>query len=84
MSIIFACIPELLKPKVKEAFPEVTFLKVDDMDASMHGPKRNLDFRETDKPRKKKVKVVDITKQDDRTARLENTSERFPNDDFVV
>ena len=73
MSIIFACIPELLKPKVKEAFPEVTFLKVDDMDASMHG-----------KPRKKKVKVVDITKQDDRLTRLENTSERFPNDDFAV
>jgi hypothetical protein len=43
MSIVFACIPELLKPKVKEAFPEVTFLKVDDLDESMHG-----------KPRKKK------------------------------
>jgi hypothetical protein len=48
MSIVFACIPELLKPKVKESFPEVTFLKVDDLDASMHGPKT---------PRKKKTKT---------------------------
>ena len=74
MSIVFCLLPEMLKPKVKEAFPEVTFLKVDELDASMHGPKT----------RKKKVKVVDITKQDDRLARLENTSERFPNDDFAV
>ena len=48
MSIVFACIPEILKPKVKETFPEVTFLKVDDLDASMHGPK-------TRKKREKKV-----------------------------
>jgi hypothetical protein len=62
MSIVFACIPELLKPKVKEAFPDVTFLKVDELDASMHGPKRNLDFRETDKPktpRKKREKKIE-------------------------
>ena len=45
MSIVFACIPELLKPKVKEAFPEISFLKVD-MDASTH-PKT---------PRKKREK----------------------------
>ena len=51
MSIVFACIPEMLKPKVKEAFPEVTFLKVDDMDASMHGSKTPRNKRE------KKVKV---------------------------
>jgi hypothetical protein len=50
MSIVFACIPEMLKPKVKEAFPEVTFLKVDELDASMHGPKT---------PRKKKEKKVE-------------------------
>jgi hypothetical protein len=48
MSIVFACIPEMLKPKVKEAFPEVTFLKVEDLDASQHGPR---------KKREKKVKV---------------------------
>jgi hypothetical protein len=61
MSIVFACIPEMLKLKVKEAFPEVTFLKVDELDESMHGPKRNLDFRETDKPktvRKKREKKI--------------------------
>ena len=49
MSIVFACIPELLKPKVKEAFPEISFLKVDDLDESMHGPKT---------PRKKREKKV--------------------------
>jgi hypothetical protein len=49
MSIVFACIPELLKPKVKESFPEVTFLKVDDLDASMHGKPKT--------PRKKKTKT---------------------------
>jgi hypothetical protein len=49
MSIVFACIPEMLKPKVKEVFPEVTFLKVEDLDASMHGSKA---------PRKKREKKV--------------------------
>jgi hypothetical protein len=49
MSIVFACIPELLKPKIKEAFPEISFLKVDDLDESMHGPKT---------PRKKREKKV--------------------------
>jgi hypothetical protein len=49
MSIVFACIPELLKPKVKEVFPEISFLKVDDLDESMHGPKT---------PRKKREKKV--------------------------
>jgi len=49
MSIVFACIPELLKPKVKEAFPEISFLKIDDLDESMHGPKT---------PRKKREKKV--------------------------
>ena len=47
MSVVFCLLPELLKPKVKEAFPEVTFLKVDDLDKSMHG-----------KPRKKREKVI--------------------------
>jgi len=47
MSVVFCLLPELLKPKIKEAFPEVTFLKVDDLDESMHG-----------KPRKKKEKKV--------------------------
>jgi len=54
MSIVFACIPEMLKPKVKEAFPEVTFLKVDELDASMHGPKT----------RKKKEKKVETESND--------------------
>jgi hypothetical protein len=51
MSIVFACIPELLKPKVKEAFPDVTFLKVDELDESMHGPKP----KSVRKKREKKV-----------------------------
>ena len=50
MSIVFCLLPEMLKPKVKEAFPEVTFLKVDELDASMHGPK-------TRKKREKKVET---------------------------
>ena len=49
MSVVFCLLPELLKPKIKEAFPEVTFLKVDDLDESMHGPKT---------PRKKREKKV--------------------------
>jgi len=49
MSIVFACVPDVLKPKVKEAFPEVTFLKIDELDESMHGPKT---------PRKKRVKKI--------------------------
>jgi len=48
MSIVFACIPIMLKPKVKEVFPEVTFLKIDEMDASQHGKP----------PRKKREKKV--------------------------
>ena len=48
MSIVFCLLPEMLMPKVKEAFPEVTFLKVDELDATMHGPK----------PRKKREKKV--------------------------
>ena len=53
MSIVFCLLPELLKPKVKEAFPEVTFLKVDDLDESMHG-----------KPRKKREKKVPVEVKD--------------------
>ena len=49
MSVVFCLLPELLKPKVKEAFLEITFLKVDDLDESMHGPKT---------PRKKREKKV--------------------------
>ncbi len=49
MSIVFACIPEMLKPKIKETFPEVTFLKVDDLDASTHGKPKRV--------RKPKIKV---------------------------
>ena len=48
MSIVFACIPEMLKPKIKENYPEVTFL-TSEMDASTHG-----------KPRKKREKKVKI------------------------
>ena len=50
MSIVFAFIPEMLKPKVKEAFPDVTFLKVDELDESMHGKPKT--------PRKKREKKV--------------------------
>jgi hypothetical protein len=39
----------MLKPKVKEAFPEITFLKVDELDESVHGKPKT--------PRKKKVPV---------------------------
>ena len=49
MSVVFCLLPELLKPKIKETFPEVTFLKVDDLDETMHGPKT---------PRKKREKKV--------------------------
>ncbi len=49
MSVVFCLLPELLKPKVKEAFPEISFLKVDDLDESMHGPNT---------PRKKREKKV--------------------------
>ncbi len=47
MSIVFCLLPEMLKPKVKEAFPEITFLKVDELDKSVHGKPKT--------PRKKKV-----------------------------
>ena len=70
MSVVFCLIPELLKPKIKETFPEVTFLKVDEMDESMHGKPKT--------PRKKREKrVVDVfaTTQDGTKARLENTLE---------
>ena len=29
MSLVFACMPETLKIKVKEMFPEIDFLKID-------------------------------------------------------
>jgi len=67
MSIVFCLLPEMLKPKVKEAFPEITFLKVDELDATMHGSKSR-------KKREKKVPL--ITNLGDRTAMPENTSER--------
>lgn len=58
MSIVFCLIPEMLKPKVKEAFPDVTFLKVDDplskadeLDESVHG-----------KPRKKRESKKSVVK----------------------
>ncbi len=54
MSIVFCLLPEMLKPKVKETFPEVTFLKVDDMDVSQHGKK----------PRKKREKKVKTDSND--------------------
>jgi hypothetical protein len=56
MSIVFACIPEMLKPKVKEAFPEVTFFKVDELDESMHGKAKT--------PRKKREKKVEVKDND--------------------
>ena len=55
MSIVVACIPEMLKPKIKESFPEVTFL-TSEMDASTHGKKR---------VRKPKIKVdTDVNERD--------------------
>ena len=50
----FLCIPESLKPKVKEAFPEATFF-VTEMDESTHGKPKT--------PRKKKVKEDSSPKQ---------------------
>ena len=51
MSIVFACLPEALKPKVKETFPEITFL-TSEMDASIHKrvrkPKIKLDTHVND------------------------------------
>ena len=47
MSIVFACLPEALKPKVKETFPEITFL-TSELDESVHGKR---------KKREKKVSV---------------------------
>jgi predicted nucleotide-binding protein (sugar kinase/HSP70/actin superfamily) len=55
MSIVFACIPNSLKPKLKQDYPEITFLKVDEMDESMHGPKT---------PRKRKEKKVEVKDND--------------------
>ena len=55
MSVVFCLLPELLKPKVKEAFPEVTFLKVDDMDASQHPKARKK------REKKKPVEVKDVS-----------------------
>ena len=56
MSIVFACIPEMLKPKIKENFPEVTFL-TSEMDASTHGKPKRV--------RKPKIKVdTDVNERD--------------------
>ena len=54
--ISFLAIPESLKPKVKEAFPEATFF-VSEMDASTHGKPKRV--------RKPKIKVdTDINERD--------------------
>ena len=53
MSIVFACLPEALKPKVKETFPEITFL-TSELDESVHG-----------KPRKKREKKVPVEAKHD-------------------
>ena len=50
MSVVFAFFPEMLKTKLKQEYPEITFLKVDELDESMHGKPKT--------PRKKKVPVV--------------------------
>jgi hypothetical protein len=62
MSIVFACIPELLKPKIKEAFPEITFLKVDELDESVHGKPKT--------PRKIKEKKVKVDSNDSHLSSL--------------
>ena len=54
--ISFLAIPESLKPKVKEAFPEATFF-VSETDASTHGKPKRV--------RKPKIKVdTDINERD--------------------
>ena len=54
--ISFLAIPESLKPKVKEAFPEATFF-VSEMDASTHGKPKRV--------RKPKIKVdTDVNERD--------------------
>ena len=60
MSIVFACIPDVLKPKLKQDYPEITFLKIDDMDASQH-PKA---------PRKKREKKVKTDSNDSSVSAL--------------
>ena len=64
MSLVFACVPETLKIKVKEMFPEIDFLKIDDVDKTSKTPrKRQL------KP--KKVKDLPTLE----SAELEQTSD---------
>ena len=66
MSIVFCLIPEMLKPKVKEAFPDVTFLKVDEMDESVHGKNPNglTGSRGHDPVRKKREKKIPVEVKD--------------------
>ena len=40
MSLVFACVPETLKIKVKEMFPEIDFLKIDDLDKTPKTPRK--------------------------------------------
>ena len=59
MSLVFACMPETLKIKVKEMFPEIDFLKIDDVDKTPKTPrKRQL------KPKK----VKDLPKLESETS----------------
>jgi len=70
MSIVFACIPEMLKSKVKEVFPEVTFLKVDEDPLSKAETKGGTEPRFCDeldesvhgKPRKKRESKKTVVK----------------------
>ena len=60
MSIVFACIPEMLKSKVKESFPEITFFKVDQDPL----PKDELDESVHGKPRKKRESKKSVVVKD--------------------
>ena len=62
MSIVFACIPEMLKSKVKESFPEVTFFKVDQDIPDKPGRFDELDESVHGKPRKKREKKIPVVK----------------------
>ena len=51
MSLVFACMPETLKIKVKEMFPEIDFLKIDDLDKTPKTPKPRVKKPKKDLPK---------------------------------
>ena len=67
MSLVFACMPETLKIKVKEMFPEIDFLKIDDVDKTPKTPRKKSEKKPTKKDAKKPMLVS--------TSELEQTSD---------